>query len=736
MTEEQRMEEGRRMFQIFAARMFEQRVLTAYRERVARERQRKLIEELEEETRLDTQREAKKAKEAAKKKEKKKLQKQAKDEEKAKKEAEKAAQEAAARAVEERKLEEQRQRKEEQRKKRELEKKAAEEERLRKEAEKQRKAQEERERQQDLERKQREAKEREKRKREEARKKERQEKDAKEREARERKAKEDKERTAQEAQLRREKEAAATAEREARDRARQEEQVRQVAKRPSIAIPPGLHTAHPSALHSPQIQVATPIVPAKAPTPARPRQASQQGPQSHGSSPRSQQATTTETTLSSTPSSISIAIPNPAASINAPGKQQGQGPPLHHPQPCAPLSPLSGQSRTSQAAAGYNGMPGPSINGTAPAGLGMLPGTMPQMAIYQGPPVGAPHRGYGPPNGMPFPLGMNGNRQFAQAPNSHFQHQIPMAPPAPIAQKQPARPQTHSRQQSTSYDRMSDAASQLNPISRPGPIGQSSTSTPEKKENRKGPETEVDQLATQLGSKALLDDSDIPLSASSSDHLSAPGAPGSGRAPFSNFPDSKHDAFQPGHWGAFSPNGSFAGQPHWGAPGLTPKQGGGGGGWPSHQQVSSANAFGIIGGGVHATHRPHASRPVAIRLMVAEACKKLSASPGTSTDGYHPAQFLLRQIEQMKPPHEPVVTLNEMLEICDTEGNAQNGGGSFVVRNDGFQGQSVKFEPARASAGQKRPVGDIGSPIAAHSQLATFGGIGQPVSGAGNKGGH
>jgi hypothetical protein len=34
MTEEQRMEEGRRMFQIFAARMFEQRVLSAYREKV------------------------------------------------------------------------------------------------------------------------------------------------------------------------------------------------------------------------------------------------------------------------------------------------------------------------------------------------------------------------------------------------------------------------------------------------------------------------------------------------------------------------------------------------------------------------------------------------------------------------------------------------------------------------------------------------------------------------------
>ncbi|PSR79286.1 hypothetical protein BD289DRAFT_334353, partial [Coniella lustricola] len=45
MTEEQRMEEGRRMFQIFAARMFEQRVLQAYREKVARERQAKLMEE-------------------------------------------------------------------------------------------------------------------------------------------------------------------------------------------------------------------------------------------------------------------------------------------------------------------------------------------------------------------------------------------------------------------------------------------------------------------------------------------------------------------------------------------------------------------------------------------------------------------------------------------------------------------------------------------------------------------
>lgn len=724
MTEGQRMEEGRRMFQIFAARMFEQRVLTAYREKVARERQRKLLEELEEETRLDTQREAKKAREAAKKKEKKKMQKQAKDEEKAKRDADKAAQEAAARAIEEHKLEEQRQRKEDQRKKRDAEKKAVEEERLKKEAEKQKKVQEDRERQHELERKQKESKDREKRKREDARKREREEREAKEREAREQKAKDEEERKAVAEQAKQENKAAAKVEREARDRTRQEDQSRQSAKRPSVAIPSGIHPPHPSTLQSPQIQVATPFMPAKAPTPARPREHSQQGPQSHGSSPQSLQAATTETTLSSTPSSISIAIPNASTSVTAPGKQQGHGqgpPPLHHPQPSAPLSPLSSQPRSNHPGYSYNGALGPSANGTMPSGLGMMPGMMPQMPPYQGPPIGGPHRGYGPPNGMPFSPGMNGHRQFPHGPASHFQNQTPMAP---VAQKPPLKPPPHSRQQSLSYERVTDPTNQPTPISRPAPIGQSSNSTPDKKENREASDAEVEQLATQLGSKALLDDSDIPLSASSSDHITGSGAPGSGRAPFSNFPDSKHDAFQPGNWGAFSPNGAFSGPTSWGAPGLTPKQGGG---WPSHHQPMT-NAFGIIGGGVHATHRPHASRPVAIRLMVAEACKKLSATPGTSKDGFHPAQFLLRQVEQMKPPHEPLISLNEMLEICDTEGNPQNGGGSFVVRNDSFQGQSVKFEPS-TGPGNTRSVGDIGSPMASQSHLATFGGIGQPVNG-------
>lgn len=365
-------------------------------------------------------------------------------------------------------------------------------------------------------------------------------------------------------------------------------------------------------------------------------------------------------------------------------------------------------------------MSAPSVNGTAPSGLGMVPSMVPQIPIYHGPPIGGPQRGYCPPNGISFPPGMNGNSQFTQGPGTHFQAQAAMTAATPLAQKQPTKSQLHSRQPSG----MADLANQPTPISRPPQTGASSASTPDKKENRKVYEPEVEQLATQLGSKALLDDSDIPLSSISSDHTSAPGAPGSGRAPFNNFHEPKNDAFQPGNWGAFSPTGGFAAPPSWGPPGLTPKQGAG---WPTHHQPGT-NAFGIIGGGVHASHRPHASRPVAIRLMVSEACKKLSATPGTSNDGFHPAQFLLRQLELMKPPHEPTISLNEMLEICDTEGNAQNGGGNFVLRKDNFQGQSVKFEPGDGS-GNKRSVGDIGSPKVAHSQLATFGGIGQPVSG-------
>ncbi|THU90911.1 hypothetical protein K435DRAFT_910114 [Dendrothele bispora CBS 962.96] len=71
LTEEQKMEEGKNIFSIFAARMFEQRVLQAYREKVAQERQMQLLRELEDEEKMSKERVNKKASQNQKKKDKK-----------------------------------------------------------------------------------------------------------------------------------------------------------------------------------------------------------------------------------------------------------------------------------------------------------------------------------------------------------------------------------------------------------------------------------------------------------------------------------------------------------------------------------------------------------------------------------------------------------------------------------------------------------------------------------------
>jgi hypothetical protein len=60
------------MFMIFAARMFESRILQAYREKVAKQREEQLLRELEEEEDSKRAKEEKRAKEAQKKKDKKK----------------------------------------------------------------------------------------------------------------------------------------------------------------------------------------------------------------------------------------------------------------------------------------------------------------------------------------------------------------------------------------------------------------------------------------------------------------------------------------------------------------------------------------------------------------------------------------------------------------------------------------------------------------------------------------
>jgi len=136
--------------------------------------------------------------------------------------------------------------------------------------------------------------------------------------------------------------------------------------------------------------------------------------------------------------------------------------------------------------------------------------------------------------------------------------------------------------------------------------------------------------------------------------------------------------------------------------------------------TANNNAFGIIGG----PHRPHASRPVTIRLLVSQACKSLSGRD-PSANGYHSVQSILAEVERNKPDSEAKVTFDEMMDICDTEGNMQNGGGSFLVKNEGAGRTFVKFEPdASASLPSGRPgigPGDIGSPVPSNT-FPAFGG--------------
>lgn len=69
-------------------------------------------------------------------------------------------------------------------------------------------------------------------------------------------------------------------------------------------------------------------------------------------------------------------------------------------------------------------------------------------------------------------------------------------------------------------------------------------------------------------------------------------------------------------------------------------------------------------------------------------------------------------MELLKAGHEGPITLREMLDICDTEGNSQNGGGTFTVESHEPNGLYVKFEPGQnRSIGVRGAAGEIGSPI-------------------------
>ncbi|KAL7792164.1 salt tolerance down-regulator domain-containing protein [Trichoderma ceciliae] len=738
MTEEQRMEEGRRMFQIFAARMFEQRVLSAYKEKVAKERQEKLLEELEEESRAVDEQKAKKAKNAQKKKDKAAQRKQALVEEKARKEAEKIAEETARIEAERKKIAEQKQKAEEKRKQKEAQRKAEEDARLKKEAERQRRVHELKEKQAEQERKAREAKEREKKLKEEQRLKEREAREQKEREAQERKEKQERdkrEKEARAAKAHKEAQDAAETIREQQHQQQQQQQAKeekplpkapsaqvtqtqfsQPAKRGSqqlqhpVSLPAVLpqHPPNPASFVSPKIPVATPAIP-KAPTPIRPRTTSQH----YGTGPAS----------SSDSQTTSVSVPSQSASPHS------ITPVYTSPSSTGPERRVSGSTPVTIQPAGLSGTPPglPPPKGPSPS----APFQIPMMGM-QPPPGLSPHP---PPLGFPgrpnhdpiFPVGFRpspGHNMMIpppgiSSPTGRGYPPVTMPPPGfsqptgdfPISQVYPMPTRdgpvlTHARQGSISFDSSPGTPGQA--IGRPAPIGRPGSIS-------QGYSRDKDEDTQHLGSRVLVED-DEPLGSDPNTGSLRNHPPGP-RASFAAGPfiDS---GFPMGHnpWAPInSPPQPFppttASQPF-------PLPGFGNPGWglpsgPPGFHVGSPGGLGSI--------RSHAQpRHVAVRVLLSQACKDLTNTASADKEGYIDLASIKSHVDMMSG--DPSISEQDLLNLCDTMGSLSNGGGSFDVKRDILGLRRVRWVPDTDEGLNPhfRAVGapgEIGSPLIGHASL-------------------
>jgi len=709
MTEDQRMQEGRRMFQIFAARMFEQRVLTAYREKVALERQEKLIKELEADQLASTEKDLKKARDAEKKKQKKLQQKQAKAEEKAKKDEAKASGEAALRAAEERKQEELKAKREELRKKKEAERKAQEEDKQRKETEKLRRQQEERDRQQEAERKSRELKAEEKKRREEVKKKEAEEREGKEKE---RKAAEEKQRLEREEKL--------LAGKDAKDKVQQDLLHPEAVKRPSVpalvALPPGLKQIQSSGIGSPQAKIATPVLP-KAPAPVRSRETvrvsqipsvrTPAASASPDSGPQSKQATPSRNSTTQFTSQLP----------GFPGFR------TTNQQPVNLVGPPPGMQQQQQHAGQFGGML-PSVMTGFPGSVGqMAPATMPRMSHGQQLPMYSPHAPPQSVNQRPFmhtgvPPGMMPQGTHTQT--RPFMAETPIGYPST-----PITPASGNARLPSPRDALSNhirkasmpfSAHELplpmvsaQPIARPAPIGRPASVKPiEINGGTNSLKAEVEDLSNHLGSSALLDDSDEPLPVTSTGRRVS-GAP---RNLSTSIGGSSFEQASP-----YTLGGRSTSFDNWG-PTPTPFSSSsynGLSGWGSAQNVGWSNPGAFYG----QPHRSANARPVTVRLLATKACKTLSALGSNKDTGFVDITDLLRQVNSLRQPHEAPIDIAELSPILETEGDSHNGGGTFRLKRDAADKRQVKWEADALTAGSVRGgsmgLGEIGSPIPGNS---------------------
>lgn len=683
MTEEQRMEEGRRMFQIFAARMFEQRVLSAYKEKVAKERQAKLIEELEEEDRKEDEQKAKKAKNAQKKKEKAAQKKQAVAEEKARLAAEKAAEEAERIEAEQRRVDQQRQKAEEKKRQKEAQKKAEEDARLKREAEKQRRLHEQREKQAEQERKAREVKEREKKLKEEQRLKEKEAREHKEHETLERKEKQARDKREKEARAAKAQKEAQEA-KEAKERAREERAKEESllskgttqaapttapaakrAQQPPVSVPTVLpqHPANPASFASPKVPAVTPVL-SKAPTPIRSRALSQQHQPQHDLSHQSGQGASqasSATSQAASPLPLSNTSPSP---IGPPRRESGSFHSNPLPDPTYATSPPHGPFGRPRISTPVQSLP--PLGMQPPPGLGahqVPPGFSPRLAHDQAVPPGFRQQPMIPPppgiNGLggrgfsPVPLPPPG---FAQTHGGQF----PPNQGYPLSHDVPPLPHAnHTRQGSASFDAAPGTPTQ--PIARPAPIGRPGT-TPQGKRSK----DLDDELEQHLGSRALLEDDEedaaipSPVIGSLRNQPPGPQPRGFGSSPFMD------TTFGLGHnpWGPPAPAANVFGPPGmsgstWGVPPV-----------PS--------AFGVVSPPPPAPSRLHhaGSANPEVRSLLVQCYRDLKNAGQGDPDGYINFYQFKGHVDSQRGD----LGEQEIWDIIESEGHRANGGGIFESR--------------------------------------------------------
>jgi len=133
--------------------------------------------------------------------------------------------------------------------------------------------------------------------------------------------------------------------------------------------------------------------------------------------------------------------------------------------------------------------------------------------------------------------------------------------------------------------------------------------------------------------------------------------------------------------------------------------------------TANVTNYGAVGAGAgNHSHRPIQPRSIAIRQMLCRACKNLE---GSSPDGFHSINSVREQLELLNPLREEPLVEKEILDLCETEGNSNNGGGYFDIRLENDGRYFIRFEPDAPIRSVGAP-GDIGSPVVGSSGLSRF----------------